>query len=157
MAQEYRIEKQAERVFLLLREMDTKELWEGEVFFHEHAEFHSGPPLLEEFLNASAPFFPLHTADRGFCLINKENIIYIKCHIEAENPYEALGIEPNLVKVYFKEHHYLEGFIYPELPEDRRRPLDFFNQGIKFLPLFQGDQKVVMNTHHILHIQDSKT
>ena len=154
MNRDYKVQKQKIEIHLLMREMSTEELWAGDVFIHEHSEFHTGQQQLEEFLNQDNPFFPLHFKKGGFSLVNKENIIYMQVNSKDVSMYLECGIKPQRIQVFFKEHHSLEGDIFPELPPDRSRPLDFFNQGIRFLPMFLEKQKVVINTQHVLYIKD---
>lgn len=154
MGSDMQIQKQTLNVSVLMREMSTEELWEGEVFFHNYDPLHSGHTFIEEMLNAEAPFFPIHFKKGGFALVNKANIIYLKHGKVDISNYKACGITPRKIQVYFKEHNFLEGDIYPELPPDSSRPLDFFNQGIRFLPIFLEQEKAIVNTEHILYVLD---
>ncbi|PIE02867.1 MAG: hypothetical protein CSA81_05030 [Acidobacteria bacterium] len=154
MSEEYRVQKQSIHISILMREMNTEELWEGEVFLLAHTPFQTGDPDLEDFLNSDHDFFPLEFKKGQFSLVNKSSVIYLTMENKDLSKLKEYGIEPRRIRVFFKEHHSLEGDIYPVLPVEKRRPLDFFNQKIRFLPLYLQDAKAIINTEQVIYVED---
>jgi len=128
----------------------------GAVFISENALSYTGKPRLEDFLNNEpARFFPFRTADGSYSLLNKEQLMYLKTSEEDFDEHDAdMGPEPKAVEVFFPHGPSLKGEVFPDLPEYAQRVSDFFNQDARFLPMYQGKRKVILNTSCVLYVRD---
>ena len=128
----------------------------GALFISENDMSYMGTPRLEDFLNQEGErFFPFMHEDGTYSLLHKKQVLFLS---SSEQDLKALKddllITPKDVEVAFAENQRLRGQIYPNLPKETLRVSDFFNQKDLFLSMYQGENKFVINTAHILYVKD---
>ncbi len=128
----------------------------GDVFLRLYTQSHDSVQRLGELLNDEENFFiPVKTTPgASVTLLNLDHIVSVQTERQIEtDEWLVMGNNtPVRIKTYNQEP--LEGEIYINLPNDCCRPKDFFNQDLKFFPLFQANHVVYVNYRHILSVTD---
>ena len=129
---------------------------EGDVFLRLYSQNHDSVQRLGELLNDEDNFFiPVKTASGvSVTLLNLEHIVSVQTErqIETDERMELGKSHTVSIKTFTQEA--LKGEIFINLPSDSSRAKDFFNQQLKFFPLFQENHVVYVNFRHILSVND---
>jgi hypothetical protein len=148
---DYRIEKVRRSVQVTLsngRRLD------GDVFCQTLGRFRAGPDEPLDLLNDAEPFLPLVVSDGSIRLVQKEHIAVMGTSLpDGDDAVDTgvLGMRVALTLIDGSEHI---GTIFPELPPDRPRLVDFLNDTpLRFLALFTSDQLRLVNRVHIAYVR----
>lgn len=129
---------------------------EGDVFLRLYTQSHDSVQRLGELLNDEGNYFiPVKTMDEtAVTLLNLDHVVSVQTERQTETEdWLVLGKNhPVTIKTFNQEP--LEGEIFINLPNDSCRAKDFFNQHLKFFPLFQANHVVYVNYRHILSVTD---
>lgn len=153
MSRQYEVPKLSVQIALVLS--DGSEIT-GDVFLAENQLSYTGHPRLEDFLNnVHEPFFPCHTNDDRVLLIHKHRLVYLRSSERDSDVLEnRLMLEPRKVLARLNNGHELSGVIYSSLPKEHSRVSDFFNQRDEFLPLYQEQDKIILNKSMVVWVED---
>ena len=152
--QEYQIPKIQSHVEVHL---ESGKVYKGSFYLSTNNPQFSGPQRLEDFFEQDKEFLPMHLDDDTFRFINKHHVTFLisdekdRAHLEND-----LALSATLVDITFSDGSALSGEAFPDMPEGRRRASDFFNQTATFLPLYQGDQKLIINKASVLFFRETE-
>ena len=125
----------------------------GKVFLSLYEVSHQGPQRVGELLNCGEGFIPVETPN-GTVSLNVANIISAMTPAAEEvNELMTLG-EKYRVRVTTLDGKEVEGELYVNLPDDRRRVSDYLNRAQRFCRVFLPDQIAYINTRFILAVRD---
>lgn len=148
---DYRIEKRRCPVEVTLangRRLD------GDVFVQTIARFRNAPEEPIDLLNDDDPFLPLAAPQGVVSLVQKAQIALVAMPLPvADDPVETgvLGMQVEFTLMDGSAH---VGSIFPELPADRPRLVDFLNDTpLPFLALFTAHQLRLVNRVHIAYVR----
>ncbi len=124
----------------------------GDVFVGLYDPHHLGPQRVGELLNEDLAFLPVKT-DKGVVLVNRAHIVSAALPADRE--------EDDLVRLG-KRYEVrvtttagdLRGAVFVNLPEVATRVADYFNQPLRFLPIFQARTVIYLNREFILLVRD---
>jgi hypothetical protein len=147
---DYRIEKRRCPVEVTLangRRLD------GDVFVQSIARYRNAPEEPLDLLNDDEPFLPLVAAVGGVHLVQKAQIAVVGTPLPAEDAAEA-GVVGMRVEFTLTDGSAHVGSVFPELPADRPRLVDFLNDTPRrFLALFTAEQLRLVNRVHIAYVR----
>lgn len=148
----YRVEKAEQNVVLFQADGSVMK---GVVFLSASAYSHVGRQGLLELLQEKDPFFPFRSENGEFKVASKRNITHIRYQPESKEPdYCALG-KPETVSITFVGGEQLHGVIIIDLPEGRKRLLDFINAAAGFFEVQSDDARYLVNTAQIRDVRPS--
>jgi len=123
----------------------------GKMFVTEDLLSAEGDPQLEVFLNDNADsFFPFISTAGGYRLVNRRNVMMIKCEQDDAEIKNQTPLEPRNLVIHFTNDRSVYGVIYPTLAEETRAS-DLINQTQAFMVLYQDGQKLIVNRDHIIY------
>jgi len=146
---EGRIQKATRRARLILS--DGREVC-GDVFVGLYEPHHLGPQRVGELLNEEDTFIPVKT-DQGVLLVNRARIVSVTLPADREQDDLVTLGKRYEVRVTTTRGD-LNGTIFVNLRENATRVRDYFNQPLRFLPLFQSQTIAYLNRDFILLVQD---
>ena len=128
----------------------------GDVFLRLYTQSHDSVQRLGELLNDEGNhFIPVRTvSETSVTLMNLDHVVTVQNErqIETED-WLVLGTNHTVSIKTFNQEPFA-GEIFINLPNDSCRAKDFFNQHLKFFPLFQAEHVVYVNYRHILSVTD---
>lgn len=124
----------------------------GEVFVGLYDPHHAGPQRVGELLNEHLAFIPVKT-NEGVLLVNRDHIVSATLPADRERD-ELLTLGKQYTVRVTTMHGEVRGAIFVNLPEVSTRVADYFNQPLRFLPLFQARTVVYLNREFVLLVQD---
>lgn len=146
---ERRIQKAIRHARLVLS--DGREI-RGDVFVGLCDPHHLGPQRVGELLNEEAPFIPVKT-EKGVLLLHRVHIVSVTLPANRERD-ELIALGKRYAVRVTTTHGDLRGAIFVNLPEASTRTRDYFNQPLRFLPLFQSRTVTYLNREFIVLVQD---
>lgn len=128
----------------------------GNLFVENETPSNVGRNRLEDLLNnAPGRFVPFETEGGEHRLLAKREIVYIRSDdLESEEMEKTYGLAPVEVKVHLSNTQAITCRVYPCMPDGQQRVSDFFNQESRFLPVYHGKWKLIVNSDHICMIED---
>jgi hypothetical protein len=148
---DYRIEKVRRFVEVTLANGSRLD---GDVFCQTVGRFRAGPEQPLDLLNDDDPFLPLVVSDGSIRLVQKGQVAVMGTALpDGDDAVDTgvLGMRVVFTLVDGSEHL---GTIFPELPPDRPRLIDFLNDmPLRFLALFTSDQLRLVNRVHIAYVR----
>jgi hypothetical protein len=148
---DYRIEKVRRSVEVTL---SNGHRLDGDVFCQTVGRFRAGPDQPLDLLNDADPFLPLIVSDGSIRLVQKEHIAVMGTALPDGDDAVATGVLGMRVAFTLVDGSEQIGTIFPELPPDRPRLVDFLNDTpLRFLPLFATDQLRLVNRVHIAYVR----
>lgn len=128
----------------------------GDVFLRLFSHSHDSVQRLGELLNEEDNYFiPVKTsAEVSATLLNLDHVVSVKTERQVETEdWLVLGNNcPVSIKTFNQDP--IKGEVFINLPNESCRAKDFFNQKLKFFPLFQDKHVVYVNCRHILSVND---
>lgn len=148
---DYRIEKRRCPVEVTLangRRLD------GDVFVQAIARFRNTPEEPIDLLNDADPFLPLAERGGSLSLVQKAQIAVVAMPLPAADDVVESGVVGMRVEFTLMDGSAHVGSVFPELPADRPRLVDFLNDTpLRFLALFTADQLRLVNRVHIAYVR----
>ncbi|HKL27370.1 MAG TPA: hypothetical protein VJ910_14190 [Desulfuromonadales bacterium] len=142
----YRVEKTEQNVVLFQADGSVMK---GVVFLSASAYNHLGQQTLLDLIHEKDTFFPFRSDSGEFLVANKNTVTHIRYKPGTKNPhYSPLG-EPEPVSITFVGGEQLHGVIIIDLPEGRKRLLDFINAAAGFFEVQGDDCRYLVNTTQI--------
>jgi hypothetical protein len=127
---------------------------DGDVFVQSVGRFRSGPEEPLDLLNDEDPFLPLACSDGTVCLVQKAQIAVVGTALPAGDESVEGGIVGMRVEFTLIDGSAHVGSVFPELPADRPRLVDFLNDTpLQFLALFTAEQLRLVNRVHIAYVR----
>lgn len=146
----YRVEKSERNVTLF--QVDGS-VMKGVVFLSASAYNHLGRQSLVDLLQEQDQFFPFRSENDEFSVVHKNAITHIRYKPETKGPeYCPLG-NPETVSITFVGGEQLHGAIIIDLPEGRKRLLDFINAATGFFEVQSEDSRYLVNTAQIRNVR----
>ncbi len=128
----------------------------GVVFLSASAYSHLGQQTLLDLLKERGAFFPFRSEDGAFSVTNKGTITHVRYKpTSAPQGYCPLGI-PEKVVVTFVGGEQLQGTIIIDLPEGRKRLIDFINSANGFFAMQSDEAEHLVNTAQIRDIKPAE-
>ncbi len=125
---------------------------EGVVYLSPFAQGHSGAQTVLELLEEKDRYLPFHDREGAFRLVNKQALTHLRYgRGEEGDPLAELG-ERIQVRIIFFGGETLEGAIVLNMPENRRRLLDFLNAFPDFFFLEGSSARYIVNGQMIREI-----
>jgi hypothetical protein len=124
----------------------------GDVFVGLYDPHHLGPQRVGELLNEPLAFIPVRT-NRGVLLVNRSHIVSATLPADRESD-ELLKLGKRYTVRVTTANGDLRGAIFVNLPEVATRVADYFNQSLRFFPLYQARTVVYVNREFILSVRD---
>lgn len=138
----YRVEKAEQPVVLFQADGSVMK---GMVFLSASSYSHLGQQTLLDLLKDKDSFFPFRGEKGDFRIANKSTITHIRYEPGAsEKDYCPLGIPENVL-ITFVGGEQLHGTIVIDLPEGRKRLIDYFNAVGGYFAM-RGD-----DSHHLVN------
>src|SRR3954470_7306948 len=126
----------------------------GDVFVQSVGRFRSGPEEPLDLLNDDEQFLPLASADGAVCLGQKAQIAVVGTSLPTGDASVDTGVLGMRVEFTLIDGSAHVGSVFPELPADRPRLVDFLNDTpLQFLALFTADQLRLVNRVHIVYVR----
>ena len=144
---QYQVEKQQADASIYLVDGQTRE---GVLFLSPFSSSGTGQQTVVDLLREPDPFLPFIGSDKAFLLINKSQISHISFQPHDDAP-PPLG-DPVEVSVTFINGKQLAGTIVLEVPEGKRRLIDYMNSSPDYIELDQGDAHYLINPAVIIEI-----
>jgi hypothetical protein len=127
---------------------------DGDVFVQSAARFRAGPEEPMDLLNDDDPFLPLATPTGDVLLVQKAQIALVGVPLPRGDEPLADGVVGMRVEMTLIDGSAHEGSVFPELPADRPRLVDFLNDTpLQFLALFATAQLRLVNRVHIAYVR----
>ena len=146
---DYRIEKVRYPVELTLASGDRLQ---GDMFLQAFARFRAGPEEPLDVLNGPEKFLPLELSSGELLLVQKHEIAVVATALPETDYAAETGIIGMHVDISFVFGETKRGSVFPELPSDRPRLVDFLNNTpLHFLPFFTADQLLLVSVAHIAY------
>lgn len=124
----------------------------GDVFVGLYDLHHSGPQRVGELLNENTAFLPVKT-DKGVVLVNRAHIV--SAALPADREHDDLVRLGKRYEVRVTTiGGDLRGAVFVNLPDVAIRVADYFNQPLRFLPLFRARTVTYLNREFILVVRD---
>jgi hypothetical protein len=124
----------------------------GDVFVGLYDPHHTGPQRVGELLNEDLAFLPVKT-DKGVVLVNRAHIVSAALSADREHDDLARLGKRYEVRVTTTDGE-VRGAVFVNLPDVATRVADYFNQPIRFLPLFQSRTVIYLNREFVLLVRD---
>lgn len=148
---EYRIEKLRRAACVVLT--DGRRL-DGEIFVASQARLHAGPEDPLDHFNDDSAFFALARGDGDVLLVARRQIARVEL---PATPAESSFEDPHVgftVEVTLSDGSCTTGCVFPEMPADRARLLDYLNAyAPSFLSIFGRDRTILVNRSLIAHVK----
>ena len=126
----------------------------GDVFVQSVGRFRPGPEQPIDLLNSDDAFVPLARDDGTVCVIQKAQIAVVATALPADDESDAAGVVGMRVEFTLSDGSAHVGSIFPELPADRPRLVDFLNDTpLQFIALFTAEQLRLVNRVHIAYVR----
>lgn len=148
--EEQKIAKNRQHVIFTLA--DSSQI-EGEVFLNLYEAHGRGQQRVGALLNGEGAFLPVKTID-GTVHLNVANIIKACTSIKAECCDLMMLGKKYTVQITTLNGEKIKGEIFVDLPNERSRVSDHFNQLDRFFRVFTSDQVVYISSHYILTVRD---
>jgi len=147
-------ERRVEKVTQTVRfELADRRHLDGEVFLRLYESHHTGRQTVGDLLNEAPSFIPVKTAG-GFVLLNASQIVTATVPSKSEkDDLMTLG-KQYAVRITTIQEEKIQADIFVNLPEDSSRVKDYFNQPVRFFPLFRPDSIVYVNRGFILVVEE---
>ncbi len=120
----------------------------GEFFLCTHSPVHSGSELVGDLLLSDTFFIPFQLPRGETVFVQKECIVMVVLKEKELNkalPYlKRVGVQISLLS-----GHDLQGAVYLDLPQERRRVSDFFNTYRGFFYFESDDGQYLLNSRFI--------
>ncbi|MCK4536680.1 MAG: hypothetical protein KAT93_06680 [Desulfuromonadales bacterium] len=146
----YRVEKTEQPVVLFQADGSVMK---GVIFLSATAYSHLGQQTLLDLLKEKEIFFPFRSENGDFSIANKTTITHVRYEPpSAENDYCPLGTPENVV-ITFVGGEQLRGTIIIDLPEGRKRLIDFFNVASGFFPMQTDEAEHLVNAAQIRDVK----
>jgi hypothetical protein len=127
---------------------------DGDVFVQSVSRFGTGPEEPLDLLNDHEPFLRVVAASGDVWLVQKAQVAVVGVPLpDAADDVDAglLGMRVEFTLADGSSH---VGSVFPELPADRPRLIDFLNDTpLQFLALFTADQLRLVNRVHIAYVR----
>jgi hypothetical protein len=124
----------------------------GNVFVWLYDSHHFGPQRVGELLNENLAFLPIKT-DKGVVLVNRTHIVSAALPADREHD-ELVKLGKRYEVRVTTTNGAVRGAVFVNLPAVTNRVADYFNQPIRFLPLFQARTVIYLNRDFILLVRD---
>jgi hypothetical protein len=124
----------------------------GDVFVGLYDPHHSGPQRVGELLNENLAFLPVRT-DKGVVLVNRAHIVSAALPADRERD-DLVRLGKRYEVRVTTTCGDLRGAVFVNLPDVATRVADYFNQPIRFLPLFQARTVIYLNREFVLLVRD---
>lgn len=149
---DYRIQKVRRPVEVILANGRSLR---GDVFCQPSTRFRRGPEEPLDLLNDEESFLPLAMAEGDVRLVQKAHIAVVTAPLPRESDdMAATGVVGMRVEFTLIDGSSHVGSIFPELPADRPRLVDFLNDTpLNFVALFTTDQLRLVNRVHIAYVR----
>lgn len=145
----YRVEKSEQSVILFQADGS---IMKGKVFLWPSHYSHHGQQTLLDLMRDKDAFFPFRSENGTFCVANKATITHISYNPgDSENGDRPLGSAENVL-ITFVGGEQLRGTITIELPEGRKRLIDFFNAADGYFGMQSGDSHHLVNSAQVRDI-----
>ncbi|NLC71975.1 MAG: hypothetical protein GX751_11535 [Desulfuromonadaceae bacterium] len=129
----------------------------GDVFLHLFTFRHDSSQRLDELLNDdNTCFIPVKRDPEGsVILLNLNHVVFVEAERQAgfDDLMSPLG-RWHTISVKTIGQEMIRGEILIDLPNEKGRAQDFFNQPVNFSPLFQGERVLYLNHNYILYAMD---
>lgn len=151
---EYRIEKVRQRVALTLA---NRVALDGDVFLQAVARHRAGPEEPIDALNADAPFLPVLQASGEVAIVQKSHVFTLSSAPPERDDTVDRGVVGMHVEFTLSDGSVWTGSVFPELPADRPRLVDFLNETPRrFIALFTRDRVVAVNREHLTVAREAR-
>lgn len=149
---DYRIQKVRRPVEVTLANGHTLG---GDVFCQASVRFRAGPEEPLDLLNDEESFLPVAVSEGDVRLVQKAQIAVVAAELPQESDdMVATGVVGMRVEFTLIDGSSHVGSIFPELPADRPRLVDFLNDTpLNFLALFTADKLLLVNRVHIAYVR----
>jgi hypothetical protein len=145
----YRVEKTEQPVVLFQADGSVMK---GMVFLSASAYSHLGQQTLLDLLKEKEGFFPFRSESGSFSIANKSTITHIRYDpVKTDKEYCPLGSAESVV-ITFVGGEQLRGTIIIDLPEGRKRLIDFFNAANGYFAMQTDESHHLVNTAQIRDI-----
>lgn len=127
----------------------------GDVFCQPSRRFRRGPEEPLDLLNDAESFLPLAMSEGDVRLVQKAHIAVVTTELPPESDdMAATGVVGMRVEFTLIDGSSHVGSIFPELPADRQRLVDFLNDTpLNFVALFTTDNLRLVNRVHIAYVR----
>ena len=127
---------------------------DGDFFVQSAARFHDGPEHPLDLLNDDDAFLPLAAATGEVHLVQKAQIAVVCLPLPLDDEPVEAGVVGMRVEFTLVDGSAHVGSVFPELPADRPRLVDFLNDTpLQFLALFTAAQLRIVNRVHIAYVR----
>ena len=124
---------------------------DGDVFVQSTTRFRPEPEEPLDLLNDADPFIPIATETGDVFLVQKAQIAYVGTPLPRGDAAVEAGVVGMRVEFTLVDGSAHVGSVFPELPADRPRLVDFLNDTpLQFLALFTAAQLRLVNRVHIV-------
>ena len=128
----------------------------GVVFLSASAYSYLGQQTLLDLMKEKETFFPFRREDGAFSVTNKCTITHVRYKpISATDGYRPLGT-PEKVVITFVGGEQLQGTIIIDLPEGRKRLIDFINSAKGFFPMQTDEAEHLINIDQVRDIKPAE-
>jgi hypothetical protein len=125
----------------------------GVVFLSASAYQHLGQQTLLDLMKEKDTFFPFRREDGAFSVTNKHTITHVRYKpTSLQKDYPPLD-SPEDVVITFVGGEQLQGRITIDLPEGRRRLIDFINSAKGFFPMQSDEAEHLVNIDQVRDIK----
>ena len=127
---------------------------DGDVFVQSVSRFGTGPETPIDLLNDDDPFLPVVAGTGEVWLVQKAQVAVVGVALPADDDPVDTGVIGMRVEFTLVDGSSHVGSVFPELPADRPRLVDFLNDTpLHFLALFTADQLRLVNRVHIAYVR----
>jgi len=126
----------------------------GEVFLHLCSFYDSSQQLSELLNDGEVRFIPVkQIPENSVILLNLDHVVLVEEERQnGSDGLDALIGKWRAVSVRVPHRGVIQGEILIDLPSDHLRAQDFFNQTVRFSPLYQQDRIIYVNHDHIFSV-----
>ena len=127
---------------------------DGDVFVQRATRFRNGPEEPLDLLNDDSLFLPIATETGDVFLVQKAQIAVVGAALPGGDDAVEAGVLGMRVEFTLVDGSAHVGTVFPELPVDRPRLVDFLNNmPPQFLALFTAAQLRLVNRLHIAYVR----
>ena len=128
----------------------------GVVFLNASAYNHLGRQTLLDLMKEKETFFPFRREDGAFSITNKRTITHVRYKpASSEKDYRPPDSAEDVV-ITFVGGEQLQGTITIDLPEGRKRLIDFINAAKGFFPMQTDEAEHLVNVDQIRDIKTAR-
>jgi len=135
----------------------SQETLSGEIFLDMMSSAGFTKSQVLEFFNSTQLFFPLKTESGKSILIQKQMLLRVdipELFSEYESEvFSSLDFKKEAA-LHFASAITIRGSIIVDMPKEHARILDVLNSGRTFIPVLLDTTLSLINTHHILNVEE---